>query len=495
MPRLENDEPHILDAVIIGGGLGGVCVLAEGVQQGFTDILLLDRSATLGGLWARLPAWQTIQNHPLDFCIQGFTTRKRVWHTRDVLHFIAEYVRVQTLEPFIRLEHDVTEAAWSAADDCWVLEARCPGGVRRTIRCRRLIACTGRHAAPVRPRFTTDGSVPCRHSSEVDGWADARDTTVVVVGGGASALDLCVNVLDAQRESPRGRLHWVVRTPCFFSGCDFRRLWPLMLVQLGLGSRASIFVLNAAITLHAWLTFGRRGLRGWLPPHPFDLRTMQYIPGRTTLLRQARRLTRHAGTEIAAIRDGRVILADGTTIRDVGLVLLGTGYALPERPAGLGGGDDLVVASCAGGPHAGRLFFVGEALLDTTGSAPLAYHVFSRVLWTLIRDDDGWEELPRLDHDLARPRDNLNGFDIVNRLVRVGKDTPALRRSIRRIFPWCVWRLSTMGTLLVHAWLGKTTVVFADRVLGRGLSLDAAPPAEAAQRTGRPRHELSSSLD
>ena len=98
-----DDDDAILDAVIVGGGIGGIVMLAEGVAQGATKILLLERSEQLGGIWARLPAWQTIQNHPLDFCLQGFTTRKRVWHAGDVLHFLADYVRVQRLEPFIRL--------------------------------------------------------------------------------------------------------------------------------------------------------------------------------------------------------------------------------------------------------------------------------------------------------------------------------------------------------------------------------------------------------
>lgn len=471
-PPDRTDHATIHDAVIVGGGLGGVCTLAEGVRQGFTDVLLLERADCLGGLWARLPAWQTIQNHPLDFCIQGFTTRKRVWHTRDVLHFLGEYVRIQGLEPFIRCDHDVREAEWSAAEGCWVLVVGRRGGGRLTIRCRRLIVCTGRHATPVRPEVETDGSVPWRHSSEVRDWHDARDATVVVVGGGASALDLCVNVLRAQQGSSCGRLHWVVRSPRFFSGCEFRRLWPLLLLQLAVGSHASTLLANAAINLHAAFTFGRRGLRGWLPRRPFDLRHTQYVPGRSELLRGARRLTRHPGAAIAAIRDGAVVLSDSTTIRDVGMVLYGTGYGLPARPAGLGGLDDLVLKSCAGGEHAGRLFLVGEELLDTTGSAPLVYHVFARVLWTLIRDGGCWGDLARLADDLARPRDNINALDLVNRLVEVGPEAPALRRCVRRLFPPFVWRIRTLVTLVAYAVFARTTVVFADRVLGRGLSLD-----------------------
>ena len=65
MKHQSGAEADILDAVIVGGGLGGVVMLAEAVQQRYTRILLLERAESLGGLWARVPSWQTIQNHPL----------------------------------------------------------------------------------------------------------------------------------------------------------------------------------------------------------------------------------------------------------------------------------------------------------------------------------------------------------------------------------------------------------------------------------------------
>ena len=143
-----DDGAAILDAVIVGGGIGGIVMLAEGVAQGTTKILLLERSERLGGIWARLPAWQTIQNHPLDFCLQGFTTRKRVWHAGDVLHFLADYVRVQRLEPFIRLGVNLRSCVWLDDEQCWRLAVAAGLGTPATIRCRRLILCTGRHAEP-----------------------------------------------------------------------------------------------------------------------------------------------------------------------------------------------------------------------------------------------------------------------------------------------------------------------------------------------------------
>lgn len=225
-------------------------MLAEAVQQRYTRILLLERAESLGGLWARVPSWQTIQNHPLDFCLQGFTTRKAAWHARDVLHFIEEYVRVQNLQQYIRCSHDVVGGSWSDAEGCWVLQILVGSGRRDVIRCRKLVLCTGRHASPIVPPVDTDGSVPVVHSSQFDRWEETRGKRVVVVGGGASALDLCVNVLRTQEnDDPHGQLHWVVRSPRFFSGSESLRVWPMTILQLLCGMTVSTFILNAGRTV------------------------------------------------------------------------------------------------------------------------------------------------------------------------------------------------------------------------------------------------------
>ena len=484
MKTTVGEQTGILDAVIVGGGLGGVVMLAEAVQQRFTRILLLERGESLGGLWARLPAWQTIQNHPLDFCIQGFTTRKQVWHARDVLHFIDEYARVQNLQPFIRCSHDVVGCAWSDAEGCWVLQVHTGTGSREEVRCRILVLCTGRHATPVVPSIDTDGSVPMVHSSHFQRWEETRGKNVVVVGGGASALDLCVNVLRSQeKDDPQGQLEWVVRSPRFFSGFEFRCLWPVTILQMLLGTTVSTFLLNAAINAHAAVTFGWWGLLSWLPQKRFDLRDTQYVPGRSSLLRNAGRIRRHAGVGIDTIRDRTVTLTDGTAIRDVDLMLLGPGYAGPARPAGVGNLDTLYLKACAAGEHLGRLFLVGEMLLDTTGTAPAVYHVFSRIFWTLVRDEKCLQQLPRLDAALTRPPAHLNNMDVINHVVTLGACNPAWRTAVRQLFPWFTWRIRLCGTFLFYRLWYRTTVLFADRVLGHAMSLDNAG-GSGADHTG-----------
>ena len=482
-----DDGDAILDAVIVGGGIGGIVMLAEGVAQGTTKILLLERSERLGGIWARLPAWQTIQNHPLDFCLQGFTTRKRVWHAGDVLHFLADYVRVQRLEPFIRLGVNLRSCVWLDDEQCWSLAVAAGPGTPATIRCRRLILCTGRHAEPIVPPIDTDGSVPIVHSSAWHRPEEAAGKRVVVIGGGASALDLCALVLAAQKDhGGRGRLHWVLRRAKFFSGAGAWRLWPVTVLQLTLGTTASTCLFNAALDAHARIVFWWHGRLAWLPVERLDLRDTQYIPGRGALLEHAGRIDRHPGAEVETVRHGRVTLTDGTRLDDIDLILLGTGYAPPAPIDGVGDLGDLALKTFATGQHRGRLFLVGERLLDTTGAAPIAYHAFSRVFWTLLRDEAALEDVTRPAGQLEKPQPNLNHLDLLNRVAALGSLFRARRGPLGRLFPWGTWRGKMLWTTLVESLWYRTTVLFADRLLGHGLSLDE-PAERAAAVTSEPR--------
>jgi len=236
----------------------------------------------------------------------------------------------------------------------------------------------------------------------------------------------------------------------------------------------STFILNAAINAQAVITFGRRGLRSWLPPRRFDLRDDQYVPGRSSLLRNSRRIRRYAGVGIETVRSRAVTLTDGTIIESVDLVLLGTGYARPAHPAGVGTLDGLSLKSCAADEHQGRLFLVGEELLDTTGAAPALYHVFGRVFWTLVRDEQCLQQLPLLDLTTSRPPGNLNNMDVINHIVSLASGNRVLRPVIRSIFPFFTWRIRMCCVFIYYSWLYRTTVFFSDRVLGHMMSLDGA---------------------
>jgi hypothetical protein len=153
---------------------------------------------------------------------------------------------------------------------------------------------------------------------------------------------------------------------------------------------------------------------------------------------------------------------------------------------GVGDLGELALKTFATGQHRGRLFLVGERLLDSTGAAPIAYHAFSRVFWTLLRDEAALEEVTRPAGQLERTQPNLNHLDILNRVAALGSDFSARRGPLGGLFPWGTWRGKMLWTTLVESLWYRTTVLFADRLLGHGLSLDE-PAKGAAAVTNEPR--------
>lgn len=123
---------------------------------------------SIGGLWAELPAWQTLQNDTGDFCLnvrwppthtytldldpsvrltiymytyippppppppphpthQGFYTKRKTWFAADVCHMLEEYVRVSGIRPYVRLQQELVDQAWDKTegeDGMWTLKAR-----------------------------------------------------------------------------------------------------------------------------------------------------------------------------------------------------------------------------------------------------------------------------------------------------------------------------------------------------------------------------------
>lgn len=206
------------------------------------------------------------------------------------------------------------------------------------------------------------------HSSQVPDFSCVTGRRVAVVGGGASALDLVLNTIEA---GAAGRVEWVVRTSRHFQGSGLLRgLWPMVLAQLLWAPAVANKLLNDAVNFVMLVAHALAGTRSWLPAARLDLTTSQVVPGRGALLRQKDRLARWEGAGVARAERGRVILDDGREIPDVDLLLLGTGYAPPARPAGFER-----PANFAGflptGSARGRLYMLGEDLLDTTAASPL----------------------------------------------------------------------------------------------------------------------------
>jgi hypothetical protein len=162
-------------------------------------------------------------------------------------------------------------------------------------------------------------------------------------------------------------------------------------------------------------------------------------------LKNANRLDRRAGVEIVRIADGSAFLSDGSELRKLDAVLLGTGYDRPVHDARMGLRDAgaLLGSSVVQGSKLGHLFLFGEDLLDSTGSTPLTSHLTARHFWHQAHGTGGargfqaWASASRAERDaICIPAGmNVNHLDILLMTAAV----------VPEEYPAVWWRFRMLG--------------------------------------------------
>jgi cation diffusion facilitator CzcD-associated flavoprotein CzcO len=282
------------------------------------------------------------------------------------------------------------------------------------LRARHLIAATGAHNTPVLPGITrTASTVREFHSSALHEPELLNGRHVLVVGGGASALDLLELCFQhgARHVSWAYRgLRWFLPTskPKSVAGSvrGFARLQ---------ASGKTTAEQSAAIGGDMLARYRKFGLADILPARPFDVEQDQLMPGRAGMLANYARIERHrAGVQ--RIDGGTVTLSNGHRPEHVDLLLWGTGYTVDlsyfeaSEIASICTLQALT-ARCRGivrSADAPNLYFPGVGL-DGIGSAPWAYSLLARSIMSHIR---GTADLG----DEVRQR-RTNHFDLVEYLA------------------------------------------------------------------------------
>lgn len=363
---MQDGEP--LDLVIIGGGIGGVLCLYYATKAGLSAVLL-EKQDEIGGLWARLPAWQDIQSPAKEWTLGDLPMQGE--DQKSVQANIQSWVARFGLAPRIRLATPAERA--EPCGDGWRVSTP-----TRDYESRFLVSATGGHNRPIVPAVArANSTVREFHSSELHEPALITGKDVLVVGGGASAYDLIELCL---RQRAR-RIAWVYRAtrwmrptrkPKNVAG-DTRALARMQM----LGRSAE--QISREITRDFRQRYEKFGLQEILPDEDFDLRRHQLIPGRREMIARFREIEKHRG-EVAGIEGRTVRLRDGARI-GADLILWGTGYeldlgyfALPAL-AGLRRINDLN-ARCGAlfrSLDAPNLYFLMTLLDATAASAPWSY--------------------------------------------------------------------------------------------------------------------------
>ena len=186
------------DVIIIGAGFGGMSVAMELKQAGIETFTVLEKQDEVGGVWQA-------NDYPGAACdvpsvIYQFSNQlnpnwsRRFGSQAEIRNYIRE-VSVETgVRSHIRFGVEVVSAAFDDDTLKWTLTLA--GG--ESLVCDVLVGATGQLSRPRLPDVKHRESFKGKqfHSAEWDYTVSLRDKRVVVVGGGASSIQIVPRIVD-----------------------------------------------------------------------------------------------------------------------------------------------------------------------------------------------------------------------------------------------------------------------------------------------------------
>ena len=180
---------------IVGAGFGGLAMVIELQRAGISDYVVLERADHVGGVWQA-------NSYPGAACdvpsvIYQFSYALKVdWSKRfgsqaEIRQYLHDVADEQGVLPHVRYRREVTEAAFDEDAGRW----RVSTTTGEVYDAQVLLCATGQLSRPRildlpgREAFERAGGIDF-HSAEWDHDADLTGKRVVVVGGGASAIQV-----------------------------------------------------------------------------------------------------------------------------------------------------------------------------------------------------------------------------------------------------------------------------------------------------------------
>ncbi|WP_395685522.1 NAD(P)-binding domain-containing protein [Caenimonas koreensis] len=353
----------------------------------------------VGGLWRQLPAWQDIQIAAADWTLGDIPLAGTF--APQIAANIQAWVDRFDMASSISLNTPVHASPRPGGG--WTISTP-EGDVTAT----HLVAATGAHNRPFIPPVRRNASgVKELHSSALEDPSVLAGQSVLVVGAGASALDL----LDLAVQHGAREIAWAHRGLRWFT--------PTRKTKAIAGSVRDFSRLQASGMTHAQQSafieadlrgrYAKFGLQAIVPAFPFDILQQQLIPGRHRMIEHFAAIRRIAA-EVEHMQGDTVTLTDGTALRP-DVVLWGTGYS-----ADLSWLDVPALATmrsatqlrehCGGGFRsldAAQLYFLAVGL-DGLGSTSFAFALSCRSIMSHIRGT--------ADLGLEPVTHNINHFDL-----------------------------------------------------------------------------------
>jgi 4-hydroxyacetophenone monooxygenase len=191
--------PEGFNAVIIGGGISGICAAVR-LQQAGIAYTILERNNDVGGVWLenRYPgAAVDTPNHLYSFSFAPHDWTRYFASQGEILSYLRKVADNFGLRKNVRFGTEVTAATYDESTQTWSVDSLGPEG-KRTFEANIVISAVGAFNKPKIPHVSGMDSFsgPNFHTAA---WPEDIDLTgkrVAVVGNGASAMQVVPAIVD-----------------------------------------------------------------------------------------------------------------------------------------------------------------------------------------------------------------------------------------------------------------------------------------------------------
>lgn len=189
-------------AAIVGCGFGGLAAAIELKRSGFEDITIFERASSVGGVWRDNTYPGAACDVPSPIYSYSYAL-KPDWSAlfggqAEIQHYLAEVAVEFGIEPLIRFNSEVASADFDDTSGKWTVTT-VDGAITTA---DLLILATGQLSRPkianVPGLDTFHG--PSFHSAQWNHDVDLTDKKVVVVGSGASAIQVVPAIADRVKD-------------------------------------------------------------------------------------------------------------------------------------------------------------------------------------------------------------------------------------------------------------------------------------------------------
>ncbi|WP_440221277.1 flavin-containing monooxygenase [Dietzia sp. MNB45] len=344
------DQPKIVDVLVVGAGFSGLGAAIRLAQEGFDDLVVLERGPDVGGTWrdnSYPGAACDVPSHLYSYSFALNPDWSRAFSPQgEIYDYIRKVTHEAGVREKIRFGVDVTSVDYDESRGRWTVRTS-----EGEYDARVVVLGVGALCEPRLPEIDGIGDFagPVFHTARWDHSVTLADKRVAVIGTGASAIQVVPSIaptvahLDVyQRTAP-----WVLprmdRQYPRFERSLYRRVPGLQRAVRALQyasrefqvvgltrTRAALAPIKALGRAHLAMQVRDRALRARLTPH-FEIGCKRILLSNTWYPALSRDNVDVVIEPITRVTEGGIVTGDGTE-HPADVLVVATGFHVTDSP-------------------------------------------------------------------------------------------------------------------------------------------------------------------